>query len=253
INEVSESIIDTIKNIINKPVEDSELSEVMIHKAYETLRVSFDRNYGGFGKSPKFPLPLNMLFLHRYFYRYKNKEALDMSLQTLKKMRLGGIYDHIGFGFHRYSTDRFWILPHFEKMLYDNALLLVAYTEAYQITQEKFYKSVAEEIIKYLLRDMYSPQGVFYSSEDADSEGEEGKFYIWDYYEIMKELNSEEFEFVRRLYPIKKDGNFYDEATKQKRGKNIIYLENSIEDIAKNLKMKEIELIEKVETIRSRL
>ncbi|MEN2994078.1 MAG: hypothetical protein ABDH19_01860 [Thermodesulfovibrio sp.] len=117
IEEASLGITEALKNMINRASDKKELLEDMIHKAYEELSSIFDEKYKGFGKSPKFPLPLNMLFLHRYFYRYKKQKALDMSLQTLRRMRISGIYDQIGFGFHRYSTDREWILPHFEKML----------------------------------------------------------------------------------------------------------------------------------------
>ncbi len=253
IREVSEGITESLKKIVSKSNEKIALSESTIHKAYEGLRIVFDKDYGGFGKSPKFPLPLNFLFLHRYFYRYKNMTALDMSLQTLKKMRLGGIYDHLGFGFHRYSTDREWILPHFEKMLYDNALLMLSYAEAFQITKDEFFKTVAEEIATYLLRDMYSSEGAFYSAEDADSEGKEGEFYLWTYDEIEQTLTEEEFNAVKIIYSLSKEGNFYEEATKQKNGKNIIHIEKSLEVLSEDLNIEKEELINTIESIRYKL
>ncbi|MDW7998947.1 MAG: thioredoxin domain-containing protein [Thermodesulfovibrio sp.] len=253
IKEASLGITEALKNMINRKSDKKELLEDMIHKAYEELSSIFDEKYKGFGKSPKFPLPLNMLFLHRYFYRYKNQKALDMSLQTLRRMRMGGIYDQIGFGFHRYSTDREWILPHFEKMLYDNALLMIAYTEAYQLSKDDFYRTVTEEIVTYLLRDMYSPEEAFYSAEDADSEGKEGEFYLWKYDEIKNILNEEEFEILRKVYPVSEEGNFYEESTGKKNGKNILYLSNPLEDIAKNLNTEQKEIFEKIENIRIKL
>lgn len=253
IREVSEGITESLKNIVRKSHDQRELSEVTIHKAYQGLRIVFDKEYGGFGTSPKFPLPLNILFLHRYFYRYKHKDALDMSLQTLKKMRMGGIYDHLGFGFHRYSTDQEWILPHFEKMLYDNALLMLSYTEAFQITKDDFFKTVAEEIATYLLRDMYSSEGVFYSAEDADSEGKEGEFYLWTYHEIEHTLGEEEFLKAKIIYSFSKDGNFYEESTRQKNGKNIIFMEKSLEALSEDLKIGKEELLSSIERIRYKL
>jgi hypothetical protein len=145
--------------------------------------------------------------------------------KTLKQMRMGGIYDHIGFGFHRYSTDSDWLVPHFEKMLYDQALLTLAYLETYQATNKKEYANTAKEIMMYVLRDMTSPEGAFYSAEDADSEGEEGKFYVWSKKEIEEILGADKAESFSKLYNVNVDGNFLDEATKIKTGKNILHLQ----------------------------
>jgi uncharacterized protein YyaL (SSP411 family) len=252
INEISESITQALKNL-GRNKEEIELSEEILHRAYNELKDIFDSHFGGFGISPKFPVPVNLMFLHRYNYRFKNSHALEISLQTLKKMRLGGIYDHIGYGFHRYSTDRFWILPHFEKMLYDNALLMAVYTEAYQITKEEFYKDVVNEITNYLIRDMYSQEGAFYSAEDADSEGKEGEFYLWEYDEIKSLLTDEEFTITENIYNVSKDGNFYEEATRKKNGKNILYMGKNMEELSQKLNVKSEKLKDILEKIRKKL
>ncbi len=152
------------------------------------MRFAFDKVYGGFGSAPKFPTPQNLLFLLDYFALKNEQTALQMVEETLVKMRLGGIFDHIGFGFHRYSTDIKWLVPHFEKMLYDQAMLLYTYSKAYQITKNQFYLNVANEIVEYVLRELLFENKAFYSSEDADSEGEEGKFYLFEYEELQKIL-----------------------------------------------------------------
>ncbi len=184
-----------------------ELSEEILHDAYENLARTFDRSYGGFGSAPKFPTPTTLIFLLKYHERYQNPTALEMAEQTLTCMYQGGIYDHIGFGFARYSTDRRWLVPHFEKMLYDNALLAIAYLEAYRITNREIYKRVAQDIFTYVLRDMTAPEGGFYSAEDADSEGEEGKYYVWDKQEICDLLEDKAAPFCE-IYDITEAGNF---------------------------------------------
>jgi uncharacterized protein YyaL (SSP411 family) len=159
-----------------------------IDKAFEYLAESFDQGYGGFSPPPKFPTPQNLLFLLRYYASSKNEYALTMVEKTLTAMYEGGIYDHVGFGFSRYSTDGRWLAPHFEKMLYDNALLALCYLDAYRITKKNLYKRVAEQIFEFVLRDMTDENGGFYCAVDADSEGEEGRFYLWSYDEVIEIL-----------------------------------------------------------------
>jgi uncharacterized protein YyaL (SSP411 family) len=219
----SEKIIFALQDV-NTESPGNSLTKSVLNKTYSQLSARFDKKNGGFGTSPKFPTPHNLLFLLRYWKRTGDENALAMVEKTLKQMRMGGIYDHIGFGFHRYSTDSDWLVPHFEKMLYDQSLLTLAYLETYQATNKKEYANTAEEIMTYVLRDMTSPEGAFYSAEDADSEGEEGKFYVWSKKEIEEILGAEKAESFSKLYNVSVDGNFLDEATRTKTGKNILHL-----------------------------
>ncbi len=196
----------------------------LLEEAYRQIKPAFDPQYGGFDPAPKFPTPHRLLFLLRCYHRSGDDHALDMVQKTLNAMRLGGIWDHVGFGFHRYSTDSKWLLPHFEKMLYDQALIATAYLEAYQITKEPLFAETAEDIFSYVLRDMTSPEGAFYSAEDADSEGEEGKFYVWTTEEFQQVLANEDLQRWETILRLSPEGNFIDEATRQKTGANIIHL-----------------------------
>jgi uncharacterized protein YyaL (SSP411 family) len=208
----------------NKFTPGRELDQEILHHAFNELSGRYDSAHAGFSKAPKFPTPHIITFLLRYWKMTGNEQARTMVEHTLTAMRLGGIFDHVGFGFHRYSTDEKWLLPHFEKMLYDQALLATAYLEAYQVTANPLFKRTAEEIFTYVLRDMTAPEGGFYSAEDADSEGIEGKFYVWNLNELQNELSQEEAAFIQRLYNIKSDGNFHDEATGALTGANIFHL-----------------------------
>jgi uncharacterized protein len=219
-----------------------ELHESILGSAYEDLAKRFDEEYGGFGRAPKFPIPHNFLFLLRYWKRFNDEHALKMVEDTLYNMRIGGIFDHVGYGFHRYSTDQYWKLPHFEKMLYDQALLLMAYTETFQVTKQDKYRKVADEIITYVLTDMTSSDGCFYSAEDADSDGIEGKFYIWTLKEIYDSLQTDEADLIISTFNLRRDGNFYEEASGERTGENILYLDKSYEDLAKSLNLTSEEL-----------
>jgi uncharacterized protein YyaL (SSP411 family) len=232
---------------------DKEIDEEVLRSAFKQLNDRYDRQSGGFGTSPKFPSPHNLTFLLRYWNRTGDNEALQMVESTLSKMYIGGIYDHVGFGFHRYSTDREWLVPHFEKMLYDQALLLNAYTEAYQATGNEKYSRIAEEIITYVLRDMTSTEGGFYSAEDADSEGEEGKFYLWSIDEVGKILDEESAQIFIEVYNLQSAGNYVDEMTKSKNGKNIPHLGVDIHVIAEKYKIQLGELNEKLSQSRKKI
>lgn len=185
-----------------------EISEESLEQAFQMYDKMFDPQHGGFGDAPKFPTAHNLSYLLRYYTRTGNEQALAMVEKTLDSMYRGGMYDHIGWGFARYSTDERWLVPHFEKMLYDNALLTMTYIEAYQVTGKQQYAEVAEQIIAYVLRDMTDEHGAFYCAEDADSEGEEGKFYVWKPAEIRQLLGEEEGELYCRVYDITDSGNF---------------------------------------------
>jgi hypothetical protein len=231
----------------------NELDKSTLKTAYEQLSGRFSEQYGGFGNAPKFPSPQNLLFLLRYWQSTNDEKALRMVVKTLQSMKEGGIYDHIGFGFHRYSTDSHWLVPHFEKMLYDQAMLAIAYIEAYQATGKKEFKETAKEIFTYVLRDMTDTKGGFYSAEDADSEGVEGKFYVWTEDEIRKVLKGEEADLIVNVYNIDKTGNFRDEASGENTGANILHLEKTLTEIAFKNKTSVDELIERVKTARQKL
>jgi len=207
-----------------------ELDAKILHDAYRDLVKRYDPDHAGFGGAPKFPTPHNLTFLLRYRKMTGSEQALAMAEKTLTAMRLGGIYDHVGFGFHRYSTDGKWLLPHFEKMLYDQALLVMAYLETYQVSGNLLFKETACEIFTYILRDMTSPEGAFYSAEDADSEGVEGKFYVWSVNQLQNILAPDELNIVQELYNVSSDGNFHDEASGEKTGANILHLQKHVPD-----------------------
>jgi uncharacterized protein YyaL (SSP411 family) len=184
----------------------------ILHQAYAKVATNFDYEAGGFGSAPKFPQPMILEFLLRYYHHGYNPRALEMVELTLEKMAFGGIYDQIGGGFHRYSTDDSWLVPHFEKMLYDNALLVRLYLHGYQITQRSLYRRVAQETLDYVLREMTGPEGGFYSAQDADSEGVEGKFFLWTQDSIRSALGDKDGEIFGRFFGVSEGGNFYGET-----------------------------------------
>jgi uncharacterized protein YyaL (SSP411 family) len=233
---------------VKKESEDPDMS--LLNECYEELVLRFDPEYGGFSNAPKFPTPHTLLFLLRYWKRTGKDRALVMIEKTLLALSLGGIHDHLGGGFHRYSTDTRWRVPHFEKMLYDQALLLMAYTEVFQATQKPEYRDIAADIIGYVLRDLTSEDGVFLSAEDADSEGREGTFYLWTKTEIRSILGPRDADLAERVFNISSEGNFYDAETA---GGNILYIARPVNEIAPSLGMTGPELEARLSAIRSSL
>lgn len=210
-----------------------DLDATVLDLAYEQFAAQYDTKWGGFSMRPKFPVPPNLSFLMRYHRRGGNPEALAMVEKTLTEMRRGGIYDQVGFGIHRYATDREWLVPHFEKMLYDQALVTIACLEAYQLTGKERYARTAREILTYVERDMMSDTGGFYSAEDADSEGVEGKFYVWTTAEIREILGEEDGDFFIETFHLTEEGNFLEESTQTRTGENIPHLREELLDEAR--------------------
>ncbi|WP_321428990.1 thioredoxin domain-containing protein [uncultured Methanolobus sp.] len=224
INAVSENSNEGNKN-------DQYANKDLPNKTFDQLYSIFDEEYAGFGRAPKFPSPHHLTFLLRYWKRTGNAIALEMVERTLEAVYMGGIYDHIGHGIHRYSTDRQWLVPHFEKMLYDQAMIVIALAETYQATANPEYKRTAKEILSYLERDMTSYDGGFYSAEDADSEGEEGKFYLWTTSEIKELLENEDADIFMKVFNIRNEGNFTEEHSNIPTGRNIPHMTESMRDI----------------------
>ncbi len=222
-------------------------------RACQQLSSRYDRVHGGFGGAPKFPSPHNLVFLTRYWHRTGDDHVLEMVEHTLRQMRFGGVYDQIGFGFHRYSTDREWLVPHFEKMLYDQATMLMACTEAWQAARQDVCQRTATEIVTYVLRDMTAPEGGFYSAEDADSEGEEGLFYLWTMDELRVLLEPEDAALAARVWNLGDDGNYTDEIKRVKTGRNIPHLTATHGDIASEIGLSADALELRLERIRKRL
>ena len=186
----------------------SQAEGTLLDTALRWYEQNFDASFGGFGGAPKFPTPHNLLFLMQQYEKQGNRQALNMAEITLQKMYAGGLFDHIGYGFCRYSTDRYYLVPHFEKMLYDNALLILAYCKAYELTGESFYLEVAKKTASYILDEMTSPKGGFYSAQDADSDGEEGKYYVFTPEEIIELLGQADGTAFCERFGITKTGNF---------------------------------------------
>jgi uncharacterized protein YyaL (SSP411 family) len=196
------------------------LTADILGKAYMALKQEFDVQNGGFGTAPKFPQPLALEFLLSYSPRAQNSGPLEMLELTLEKMAKGGIYDQLGGGFHRYATDSRWLVPHFEKMLYDNALLSHVYLHGYLATGKQLYRRIAEETLDYVLREMTAPEGGFYSTQDADSEGVEGKYYLWTDREIIQALGEKQGKIINDYFSVTPEGNF--------EGRNILHIAGDI-------------------------
>jgi uncharacterized protein YyaL (SSP411 family) len=236
---------------MEKRTPENELGAETLQEAYEMLSREFDSENGGFGRAPKFPRAHSLMFLLRYWKRSGDKTALEMVEKTLAQMRRGGVYDQLGFGFHRYSTDAQWLVPHFEKMLYDQAWLTLAYTEAFQATGARRYGLAAKEIIEYVTRDLAAPEGGFFSAQDADTEGEEGKFYLWTMEEVLEALPPSDADLAVHVFGLKPEGNFI-EYGKQS-GTNILHFAENLEEIAPYKGLTLEELISRVHSIREAL
>jgi uncharacterized protein YyaL (SSP411 family) len=225
--------------------EAGALDPGLIRNAVVRLGNAFDSVRGGFGSAPKFPHPMDLRLLLRAWKRFGDDDALGMVRLTLDHMARGGIYDNLGGGFHRYSTDERWLAPHFEKMLYDNALLAVTYLEAFQATGEPFYRRIVEEILQYVEREMTSPDGPFYSTQDADSEGEEGKFFVWSAQEVETVLGKDLAETFSYVYDVSPDGNW--------EGKNILHRRGTDSQDARLLHLDEGDLRQRLADAKRKL
>ena len=238
---------------ISSPGEINVFTKEKITEAFENIMKNADKKWGGFGRAPKFPQSFVIQYLLRFFYATENKDALEQALLSIDKMIDGGIYDQVGGGFARYSTDTEWLVPHFEKMLYDNALLISVISEAYQITNDKRYKEVIEETIQFVQRELMHPGGGFYAALDADSEGEEGKFYVWDHAEVI-ELLKEDGVIFCDFFDIKPDGNWEGKNILQRKKKDVIFCNEkdiSLEELQRIVqKGKDILLEKRNERIR---
>jgi len=232
------------------PTED--LDRDFLEECFNELSRRFDPDYGGFGEAPKFPSPHQLLFLLRYWKRTKNTAALFMVEKTLTMMRRGGIFDHVGLGYHRYSTDREWKVPHFEKMLYDQAMMALACLETFQATRNTFYAEAAREIFSYVMLEMTSPDGAFFSAQDADSEGVEGKYYFWTTDELAGALDAEDTGLAVKVFNVKPRGNF-PEAAQTNSGGNILYVSKSFEELEAETGIESDGLKKRLEQIRKRL
>ncbi len=246
--EVTQSatqITEYLQNAGQAERSEGRLEPQLLQNALDTLARAFDARDGGFGSAPKFPHPMELRLLLRAWQRFGDEQALAMARLTLDRMAMGGIYDQLGGGFHRYSTDARWLVPHFEKMLYDNALLTPAYLEAYQATGAPFYREVAEETLGWVHREMTSPEGPFYSTLDADSEGEEGKFYVWSAEEIDQLLGKDLADLFGTVYDVNPGGNW--------EGHTILHRMKDYSQYARLLGLPEAELRRRLEEAKRAL
>ena len=241
----AENVREFLKESSTASIPRSEVSEGLLTHAANALAGQIDNRFGGFDGAPKFPQTMNLEVLLRHHKRTGDRAALSGVELTLRQMANGGIYDQLGGGFARYSVDEYWLVPHFEKMLYDNALLARLYLEAYEATGDGFYRRIAEETLDYVMRDMRSPEGGFYSAEDADSEGVEGKFYVWTPEEIEATLEAEDAKLAERYWDVTERGNF--------EGKNILNVPRPPEAVADEFGLSTEELWQRILLIRERL
>ena len=233
------------RDLLGVTSQPDALNAELLDQAFQGLHADFDWTYGGFGGAPKFPQPMILEFLLRYHARTGSEAALRMVTHSLTKMARGGIYDQIGGGFARYSVDSMWLVPHFEKMLYDNAQLSRVYLHAWQVTGEPFFRRIAEETFDYLLREMTSPEGGFYSATDADSEGEEGKFFLWTRDELETVLGAEDARLASAYWGVTAHGNF--------EGRTILNVPNDDAAVAAHLDLSLEALRARIDAIKAKL
>jgi uncharacterized protein YyaL (SSP411 family) len=229
------------------------LDAAWIARTAKALSAGYDRVHGGFGDAPKFPTPHNLRLLLRHARRSGDAQVVEQVVHTLRAMRRGGIWDQVGSGFHRYSTDAQWLLPHFEKMLYDQALMALACVEAWQVTGHPDLRRTAEEIFAYVARDLTDPAGGFWSAEDADSEGEEGRFYVWTPAQLAEALGAEDGALAGELWGVVAGGNFRDQATGERTGASILHLARETADFARAKGLDPVVLAAQVEVWRAKL
>ena len=251
----AEQVTDRLQRIGDDQTDGDAPGPTLLDDAARQLAQQFDRTHGGFGSAPKFPAPHNLLFLLRHWHRTGEQAALNQVTTTLDRMRWGGLFDQVGYGFHRYSTDQQWKLPHFEKMLYDQAMHVLAYTEAYQATGTDRYERTAREVLTYVRRDLQAPDGGFFSAEDADSlnaEGdmEEGAFYVWSIEDIREHLEPALADLVIDVYNMSPAGNYQEERTGERTGKNVLHREQSLAAAAEQRGMEVDVLRDHLETAR---
>jgi uncharacterized protein YyaL (SSP411 family) len=226
VRESSWEILSELRRMSAASESNEPLDLALLDHAYASIARSYDQRHGGFGSAPKFPASMNLEFLLRTYRRTRDARALEMVAHTCRRMAEGGMYDQLGGGFHRYSTDERWLVPHFEKMLYDNALLSRLYLHVYQVTGESFFRRIVEETLDYVLREMTAPDGGFYSTQDADSEGVEGKFFVWSEEEIVRLLGEDDARLFGAYYDVTPAGNF--------EGHNILNVTRSAEVVTKD-------------------
>jgi uncharacterized protein YyaL (SSP411 family) len=243
--ETAASMLKELRHVGQTRESNEALTVELLDAAERNIARNYDARDGGFGGAPKFPAAMNLEFLLRRFHRTGRGETLEMVEHTCRKMAEGGLYDQLGGGFHRYSTDAHWLVPHFEKMLYDNALLSRLYLHVYQQTKDDFYKRIAEETLDYVLREMTDERGGFYSTQDADSEGHEGKFFVWTVDEIKAVLGDKDAALFCAYYDVTERGNF--------EGSNILHVSRDVEDVAKEAKVPAERLQEALEHGRRKL
>jgi uncharacterized protein YyaL (SSP411 family) len=253
LDEAAGQLTDAIKNASQVHAGTGGLDESLLQQAGATLRRAFDAQHGGFGNAPKFPHPMDLRLLLRLSQRFNDTQSLHMVRHTLDKMAMGGIWDHLGGGFARYSTDAHWLVPHFEKMLYDNALLVPGYLEAFQVTHDPFYRDVVEETLAWVTREMTSPDGPFCSTLDADSEGVEGKFYAWTEDEIARVLGPADAALFGSVYGIEPEGNWHDPHGHAPPRANILHRVKTFDQAARLHGMSEADLRKQLADCRRKL